>query len=83
MSSIKKNYTVKFLQEQLNTSSSGLKPYIIWSLARIDPYLYGLRLGEGTLMREESSWWLLENKSGVMYELLKPDNNEKAYNEEL
>ena len=55
MSSIKKNYTVKFLQEQLNISSSGLKPYIIWSLARIDPYLYGLRL-EGTLVREESSW---------------------------
>ncbi len=83
LSLMKKNSVIKFLRKQLGTSSARLKPYIIWALARIDPYLYGVRL-EGTIRKEEdSSWWLVQDKTGKKYELKKPDINEPIPDKEL
>ena len=57
LSAVRNNHIVGFLRNQMEESSSRLRPYIIRSLARVDPYTYGVRL-EGKLVHRKEAWIL-------------------------
>ncbi len=82
LSSIKNNHVIKFFQEQLETSSGRLKPYLIRALARIDPYEYGVRL-EGNIKKIGDSWQLVHYKNGKKYPLIKPGPDEPIQDREF
>jgi len=70
MSNIRKNEVVTFLSDELKKSSETVSPYIVWALARIDPYRYGVRI-EGIIEREKNSYFIV-SKNALRFELVSP-----------
>jgi len=70
MSNIRKNEVVTFLSDELKKSSETVSPYIVWALARIDPYRYGVRI-EGIIEREKNSYFIA-SKNALRFELVSP-----------
>jgi len=71
-STLKNNTAAAFLKEQIAASSEKIKPYVLWALAKIDPYTYGTRI-EGRITCKAGKWWIVDSVLKTRTQVVLPD----------